>query len=385
MSRRAGLSGAQFDRVLTAALFVACEIEVIVALQHDHGRDHWPTAANVAIVAGLTIPLLRRRTRPLASAIAIEASVVLLILGLADVATVNFPQLLIFIAPYSVAAYSQRRGAFAGLVACGALSALGAIVSPAQSSWTFIALVCIASWTAGRAIRARRATAAALEHTHARLASERSSHELLAVAEQRTRIARELQTLVAHAISTMIVQSQGARQLLSQATGFDDRADAAMADVEATGRQALDEMRRVLGALREGDTPGGAPLAPQPGVGQIGTLVDEARSLRPRLVLSVSGDPGPLPASVDISLYRILQEALDTAPHDTAAMEVSVTFRASAIELAVTTSDGACLAWPTQGMRERVALCHGTLDVVPVGEGERLLVTLPRAMEGALP
>lgn len=103
------------DVALAAALFLACEAEVITDTVGDRGHDHWPLAANILIVAGVTVPLAWRRRKPLTSLIVVMSSVLLLMRALADVKTVNFPQLVLFIPPYSVAAYSTRRRALLGL------------------------------------------------------------------------------------------------------------------------------------------------------------------------------------------------------------------------------------------------------------------------------
>ena len=123
---------------------------------------------------------------------------------------------------------------------------------------------------------------------------------MLVIAEQRTRIARELQALVANSVSAMIVQTQAAQRLLVEAPRD---ADAAMVIIEDTGRQALAEMRRILGVLRRDDDK--PELSPAPGVGQIPALIERVRRSHPLVALHVEGEPGPLPASVDLGIYRI--------------------------------------------------------------------------------
>ncbi len=209
-------------------------------------------------------------------------------MALADVTTVNFPQLVPFIATYSVAAYSARRDATLGLAYAALVNAVNNLLAPSgATSWVFGIVSCAAPWAVGRILRARRATAAELKRTADLLAAEEGGRELLAIAEQRTRIARELQALIAHSVAAMFVQTQTARRLLDDDP---EAAEAAMATIEETGRQALVEMRRILGVLRRGDS--AADLAPQPGVGQIPALVDRLRSAQRPVVLHVEGDAG---------------------------------------------------------------------------------------------
>lgn len=368
------------DVALAAALFIACEVEVITDTVGDHGHDHWPLAANIFIVAGVTVPLAWRRRRPLVSLVVVMSCVPLLIAALADVKTVNFPQLVLFIAPYSVAAYSARRGAAVGLAFALCILVANNLVQSSGSSWVFGIVATAAPWGVGRILRARRKTAAELRHTAEMLAAEEGGRELLAIAEQRTRIARELQTLIAHSVAAMIVQTQTAQRLLDDHL---DEADEAMATIEDTGRQALADMRRILGVLRRTDDE--IDLAPQPGVGQIPALVESLRSARRVVVLHVEGTPGPMPASVDLGVYRILEEALADVADATGAVEVELRFGVDDVELSVTSPGRAHLDWPTTAMRERAVLCQGSAAVETVaGSGERLVVRLPRVFDEAV-
>jgi len=367
-----------FDAILAAVLFIACEAEVITDTVGDRGHDHWPLVANVVIVAGATVPLAWRRRNPLASLVAVMSCVPLLIVALADVKSVNFPQLVLFIAPYSVAAYSPRRRALLGLAYTGLVLVVNNLVEPSgATSWVFSVAACVTPWGIGRILRARRETAAELRHTAEMLAAEEGGRELLAIAEQRTRIARELQTLIAHSVSAMIVQTQTAQRLLDD---HPDEADTAMATIEDTGRQALADMRRILGVLRRSDDE--ADLAPQPGVGQIPALVERMRSAQRPVVLHVEGAPGPMPASVDLGVYRILEEALAGVVDP---VDVVLRFGADDIELTVTSPGRTHLEWPTPAMRERAALCQGIAAIESIaGPGERLVVRLPRVFDEAV-
>src|SRR5664279_5482622 len=141
-------------------------------------------------------------------------------------------------------------------------------------------------------------------------------------------------------------------------------------------------MRRILGILRHADEK--ADLSPAPGVGQIPALVEQARQAQRLVALHVDGEPGPLPASVDLGIYRILEDALANADETVGAIDVELHFGADDVELGVTSRGGPRLDWPSISIRERVALCQGVVDVESVpGAGERLVVRLPRVFEGA--
>jgi len=373
-------TGERFDLVLAALLFVGCEVEIVADALGDHGHDHWPLAANVLVAAGLTVPLAWRRSAALTSLVLVESSLFLLAAySLADVASVNLPQLMLFVAPYSVAAYAERSPALVGLLYAGLIAAAINVVNPSGvTSWVFSLGAGGAAWTTGRILRTHRASTAALERTNDRLAAESGARELLAIAEQRTRIARELQALIAESVSTMIVQTRTAQRLLDQ---HSDRADAAMETIENTGRQALVEMRRILGVLRYPDEP--AEVVPHPGVGQIPVLIEQKRRAGLQVTLQVEGEPGPLPASVDLGVYRLLEEALRDLADLSGPVDVALRFGFDDIELDVSFGAAGRLELPTVAMRERVALCQGTIgvDVVP-GTGERLAIRFPRLFDG---
>jgi signal transduction histidine kinase len=274
-----------------------------------------------------------------------------------------------------VACYSRRGRALWGLAVCAvAVMAIDAIRSSGLSSWTFSTGAVVLSWGVGRTIRARRAIVAELKETTDRIAAERDLLERLAVAEQRTNIAHELQRVVAESISTMIVQAQAARRLLDVNL---QQADDAMETIEDTGRAALGDMRRILGALRHPDA--GPDLAPPPGVGQIAELVDRTRQSHRRVGLRVEGDPRPVPAGVDIAVYRVLEDAIATTglTDDKPPLEVTLTFGLERIELEVQLSGG-CPEWPTPAMQDLVELGDGTIDSEHApGSGERLTIRFP--------
>ncbi len=204
-----------------------------------------------------------------------------------------------------------------------------------------------AAWATGRAIRARRVLNLELARTSARLAAEREDRARLAVAGERSRIARELHAIVAGSVAAMVVQAEAAWTLLNHDLA---RADAAMSSIESTGREVLDEMRRILGVLRHGAN--ASQLAPQPGVDQIYALIQHAREDGQTIELSVHGHPGLLPAGVDLGVYRILEDALQSArEHQGSAIVVSLRFGEEDLELQLTARCPGPSGWPTSASR----------------------------------
>ncbi len=210
---------------------------------------------------------------------------------------------------------------------------------------------------AGRVVRHQRTLTAELAHER-----ERTAH--LAVAEERARIARELHDVVAHGLSVIAIQADGAEAALDHDPSL---ARKPLAAIRRSAEESLAEMRRLLGVLREDDA--GADLAPQPGLAQLPGLVERARAAGIPVTLDVEGAPRPLPASVDLSAYRIVQEALTNVSKHAggAGASVRVSWSASTLGLRVldtgtgrgvrVNGDGHGLV----GMRERVKLHGGSL------------------------
>lgn len=363
------------DPLLAATLLVICEADVVGATKTRDARSF----VAIAIVVALTVPIAWRRRAPLAVACLVMTAAVALAAMLPEFNSLASPMFVLVVPPYSVAANEGRQRALAGLGVClaGALC-VNAVRPDGVASVVFSTAMVGASWAIGRALRSRRQLAGELHLTAERIAAEEDGRERLAVADERTRIARELNTAVALNISQMVVQSDAARRLLS----IDRvRADTAMAALEDSGREALTEMRRILGVLRRIDD--SAVLAPQPGVGQIPALVESACEGGRQVALRVDGDPGPVPASVDISAYRILHDALTIA--NLGPVEIALRFGDDDLVLEVVADGPTAAQWPTPAMWERAALCDATLDVTTSPTARtRLHVRMPRTFDGAL-
>jgi signal transduction histidine kinase len=225
-------------------------------------------------------------------------------------------------------------------------------------------------WLAGFALHQRAAQAEEAEDRAARAERERAVATRIAVAEERARIARELHDVVAHSVSVMVLQAGAVRHGLPQSLTEDK--DALM-DVEKTGRAALTEMRRLLGALHDGQD---VERAPQPGLDSLDDLVERVSRAGLPVRLQVEGEAVPLPRAIDLSAYRIVQEGLtNSLKHAKASRaDVTVRYRAEDLELEVrddgvgtSSSDG--LGHGLVGMQERVKIYGGEMSAGPGPEG----------------
>ncbi|MEU3407905.1 sensor histidine kinase [Streptomyces sp. NPDC006670] len=246
------------------------------------------------------------------------------------------------------------------------------------------------AWVLGDSLRTRRAYYAQLVERNQRLEKEREAQAKVAVAAERARIARELHDVVAHNVSVMVVQADGAAYVMDVAP---EQAKEALQTISGTGRQALAEMRRLLGVLRTGEPQESEDYVPQPDVEQIEVLVEQVRAAGLTVDFEVEGAPRKLPSGVELTAYRIVQEALtNTRKHGGPDARASVRLvyfddglgllveddgRGAAHELYEDGgADGA--GHGLIGMRERVGMVGGTLDAGPrPGGGFRISALLP--------
>jgi signal transduction histidine kinase len=336
-----------------------------------------------------TLPLAARRRFPgTVLALCVASGLAVAALGLSPIIL----GLAILVAVYSVAAYGDRWVSLAGLAAAELGSAAVQLTPGRFQTPTVVsnALVIGAAWLLGHFVGVRRAYTARLERT-AELERTRAEQARRAVAEERLRLARELHDVVAHSISVIAVQSGvGAHVAQTQP----EEAAKALAAIEATSRAALIELRRLLGVLRQEGEPQG-DLAPAPGLADLDGLLAEMAKAGLGVRLRVEGTPSPLPAGVDLSAYRIVQEALTNVVKHAGPARAQVTIRYRDQEVMVeVTDDGRGVTAPTGdgrarvghgliGMRERVQVFGGDLEVGPgpVG-GFRVAARLPFAVDG---
>jgi signal transduction histidine kinase len=245
------------------------------------------------------------------------------------------------------------------------------------SELVFFPLLFGICWLAGFAVRERSVQAEAAEARAERAESDREVAARIAVAEERARIARELHDVVAHAVSVMVLQVGAVRHRLPDDLG--DEGDA-LRGVERTGRTALAEMRRLLGAMRRDEDD--LALGPQPGLDNVDGLLAEVGRAGLPAELHVEGEPFPLPRALDLSAYRIIQEGLTNALKHASASRAEVTLRYAADELQIEVRDDGGgvvsvdgLGHGLVGIRERVTIYGGEMTAGTADEGGFVLAT----------
>jgi signal transduction histidine kinase len=361
------------DWLMVASLLLLAWFEIWVEPIFQTGMPGPPVP--LTLLATLTlVPLLARRVLPL-------PVVIVMCLGLLGVGIVGEPHQSTFVlylglvvGMYSLATEASNRDALIGAgIAFGSAVVFQLLVSevaqtPADVIMPMVFLA--APWAVGKEVHRQRQRAKELAD-HAELQGRAYQLELhAAVSAERTRIARELHDVVAHAISVMGIQAGAARRTL--APEQEAQRDALL-DVERLGREALVEMERMLGVLRTAEDDQG--VGPLPDLAKIPTLVAEARRAGLAVDLEQAGELDHLPAGLQLTVYRIVQEALTNVRKHAPARGVHVRIEHCGHELEVTVADDGdrVLPEPTaghglMGMRERVALHHGTLYAGPGGE-----------------
>jgi signal transduction histidine kinase len=361
-----------FDLLIAVGAVVAA---LEVALRNDPGNE--PTSSGwfaVPAVAIVILTLLARRRFAFGS----PASFWLLAAAISfvDGRLIPFPVSLYLAglaAAYLLGSLPDAlRGREGLLVVVGS----GAIIIynlPGHSTGDLILIpsVFALGWLGGFAFRKRDVQATEAEERALQAEREREAAVRVAAAEERARITRELHDIVGHAVSVMVLQVGAVRHKLPDALGEDKEA---LADVERTGRTALTEVRRLLGAMRDrGDE---AELEPQPSLENLGALVQRVRSAGLPVRLDVEGEPLPLPRALDLSAYRIVQEALTNVLKHAGAShaQVVVRHRPDALQLEVRDdgrgpAGGDGLGHGLVGIRERVRLYGGEMTTGPANGG----------------
>ena len=369
------------DVALAVGLLVVKIVAMATGVQPGGGVASW-------LLAPLwTLPLAWRRRSPLLVAVVVALT------DLLEVGLAGGHDSIVFLAafllvPYSLAAHERS----ATRMGCGlaALMSAGAISQAAQPSpgsagaWTStiagdLALI-VVPFLVGLALRQQRLRAETLAQLAMQLERERDERARAAVAEERTRIARELHDEIAHAMSVIAVQADAAEGALGHDPALVERPLLAIRD---TARGALADMRRALGALRQGEQP---QLAPEPGLARLGGVLEQTRAAGLEVNLRVEGEPVPLPPSLDLAAYRVLQEGLTNVRKHAGARRVDVVLRYGRDTIGLEVSDdgsGAAAREGTghgiAGIRERVALLGGEFVAGPRAQGFALRVTLPVA------
>jgi signal transduction histidine kinase len=374
------------DRTLAVVLLVAAQIELLAI-----GVERGPVWLNMLVVAGYSLPFAWRRRRPLAAAASTVACIVVLSVALTDATNYVLPFLSMMIAAYGAGAYADGWPTVAALVGVvgGVLMVSAFQPDPVVGDFVFPASFACVIWLAGRGVRTRTRLTEALHEETVREQEAREQEAQRAAAEERRRIAREMHDVVAHSVSVMVVQAGGARRILERDP---DRAVAAAEQIECTGREAMAEMRRLLGVLHaEAEDP---MRAPQPTMDGVGALVERARAAGLPVELHQDGERRPLPAGLDLAAYRVVQEGLTNAIKHSggAPTEVHVRWGERDLELEIADRGPGPSREQVEaggghgliGMRERVKLYGGELDAGRRrGGGFRIRAKLPLVSEDA--
>jgi signal transduction histidine kinase len=361
--------------VIFAALIGAVCLAVWVASTNDLSKAdlrmyHPINALGFVLILFQVVPLAWRRAAPLPALVVILTATVLFFAGNFYPVAGGVCALLI---TYSVAGHVERHRSIQALALVYAALLLSIAFNSKYQRWhpgdlVVIGVEVATAWILGDNLRTRRAYTASVEERAATLEQQQRDNASQAVNEERARIARELHDVVAHSVSVMVVQAGAARRVLRRDP---DRAADALSSIEISGRQALDELRRMLAMLRHyGDQ--SPVLAPQPT--DLDPLLAQVQEAGLPVTLVVEGEPRPLPTGVSLSVYRIVQEALTNAIKHAGPARATVRLRYLPEDLIVTVTDnGRGMAEQLDngdriaprhgliGMAERVALFGGDL------------------------
>ncbi|HSR46343.1 MAG TPA: sensor histidine kinase [Acidimicrobiia bacterium] len=369
--------------LLWLALVNRAEIEMLAEDIFTRDSDSF----NTFLIVMQTIPLVLRRRYP--------QTVLFVLLGAFAVDRVldypsTFASAGMVLAFHSIGSeLPRRRSAQLGFSLVGAVVVFTGLGAATLESVGFEDVVSTGLMIAvplalGREVHQRRLRTQELEDRAERAERERESRAAQAVAEERSRIARELHDVVAHQMAVMTLQAEGARRLAGDA---DPRVAEALDTIRQTGHYALDEMRSMVGLLRSVPDDGTAELAPQPGLADLDRLVEQMRDAGLEVQLERRGAHRPLPGGLDLHAYRIVQESLTNALKHAgpgSRAQVCVDYGEEVLELEIN-DDGrggngsreAGGGHGLIGMRERVALLNGELTAGPVHNGFRVRATLP--------
>jgi signal transduction histidine kinase len=351
------------------------------------GRPRTIPVLDAILAPFASLPIVARRYRPrTVLAITVSAETVLLLFS--NRAQAPFG---VIVALYTVAARCERPMA----ARAAAWVALPITVGVLLNAWSHVGqvipklVVFAIAWLIGDNLRTRRAYLGELEARAARLEREREERATRATLEERARIARELHDVIAHNVSVMVVQASAGEDVFDSNPG---RAREALAAVASTGRDALAELRQLLGVIRPGEEERPS-FTPQPGISHLCELVDQVRDTGLVVDLAVDGEVRELPEATSLCVYRIVQEALTNTLKHAAATRAQVSLRYDPGELRVGITDdgrgvtdaganGSADGHGLIGMRERVALFGGEVQAGPsAGSGYCVSARLPVPQE----
>lgn len=374
------------DALLALAL-TALSIVMLLAGARDVGQYD---AGSIALLLLQTVPLVARRAAPLP--VLAVTGIATIVHAFSAVGSLNATYGSL-IALFTVAERWDRRTSAAAAIALGsAFSIVIAIrggLPGALGGLVQTALAVTVTWVLGTWARERHAYIGSVEERAARAERGREERARQAVTEERERIARELHDVVTHHVSVIVIQAGAARRALDRRP--DDVREAIDA-IDATGRQALADMRRMLGILGPSEAGAGTTpedgLEPMPGLDRLGRLLESVRAAGLPVELSITGDARRLDPGIELSAYRIVQEALTNALRHAPGSRARVQVAYGPATLEVRVTDEGASGPPAigrdgsggrglVGMRERVAIFGGTLEAGPVDGGFRIAARLP--------
>jgi signal transduction histidine kinase len=373
--RLAGIDQSRVDAVLAIAILVELELEIW--LDRGIAASHRPLTAVAGVL--LVLPVAVRRRWPAGALVwcsAVTTAEALLGGGLSATSGLGVMLAFVLLVYTAGASLELRRGLVALTLAFSAFVVRSLSESSGIGEVLFLAGVMFAApWFIGRLARERNRRAVAFRALAQQASAERDERKRAAMAQERVRIGRELQDIIAHNVSAMVIQAGGARQLLRTDP---ERARESILSVEQIGREALGDLRRVLGMLRKDEDP--VALAPQPGLGQLPALLDTIRTAGLECDLQLEGEPAELTPGVDLVGYRVIEAALRAvAASGCRHGAVTVRYRLGDLELEIRSGDSVRdLDGALRDVSERVALYGGSLRVAPA-DGCALRAHLPLA------
>jgi signal transduction histidine kinase len=358
LARLRAMDPLRVDLLIAAAFLVEALVELVVLVPDDAPRK----GVMALVIVGLAACLAARRRSPIAVAIAVMP--LFAAANVMDKAYIDHmvsPFFVMLLALYGVGRHLEGRAIWLLTAYAGVVMVISTAIDSSEDSVGNYLLSVVAlvggPILLGRVLRNRAQLNRALREKAERLEHERADRAAAAALEERTRIAGELHDVVAHALSAMVVQASGARRLAERDPA---RASAAFEAVETSGREALTEIRRLLGVLRREDEE--LALAPQPSLRHVGSLLRRIEAAGLPVELAVEGEARDLPIGIDLTAYRVVQEALGGAlEHGHAGRaQVNLRYAADHVDLEVA-DDGGTPARPLLGIRERVVLSGGQL------------------------
>lgn len=369
----------RFDLSLAAGLAAIATVEAATT-------SAYAVPVELLLAPALAVPLVWRRTRPVVSLAGVLVVFALQRLVFGEIWDTGSAVAIPLVSAYSIAAYTPLRTAVGGLVALvGVIGAADLTSGGDSGDLGFILLIYGALWIAGLAVRRQRQLVDRVSMYVEELEQTQALREEAVAAEERVRIARELHDVVAHCVSTIVVQAEAGQSLIARdPVGAAD----AFSSIQQSGRQALDELRRMVGLLRGDQTDERAVRVPQPSLTNIEALLGPVRAAGVAVDLTVTGRQRALPQVVDLSAYRIVQEALTNVLKHARASSATVKLDYGEDDLSIRVTDDGRGHAPSNGngpghgllgMRERARLHGGTLEAATVEGGFAVSSRLPLA------